>query len=248
MTISYFFLIIVIFCERMFSVRVLDKPITLRTFELDVRTDIAGQDLGIEVYTLMDGYSALYNVSSAWTPVASTNAVPVPGGKGVLIPVQDFSMIAMQPNELRSFYIAMNGQFLDSTADALVQAGEEHIQNDVLSVDVGNGFSKGKFSSFDNTIDPKFSGIFHYEEAGILCDDSATLKTAVDYIFMVNASGLDPSVISKCTDETETFFNGQIDDDNGFLREQKLKYQLSQTSAPSSSASERPIGELRIFH
>jgi hypothetical protein len=230
----------------MFTVRVLDRAINLTTLELDVPTDVAGQNLGIEVYTLMDGYSALYNVPSAWTSVANTNAVPVPGSNGgVLIPVQDFSTIAMQPNELRSFYITMNGRFLDSTADALVQAGEEVAHNDVLRVDVGNGFTSGKFSSFDNTIYPKFAGIFHYEEAGTSCETTnATLKTAVDYKFMVNASGLDPSILSKCTEETEAFFNGQIDDEDGFLREYKLKYQLTQTAAPTSSESDRPIGKL----
>jgi hypothetical protein len=228
----------------MFTVRTLASPITIKTFELDVRTDIADGDLGVEVYTLLDGYSDSYNNSDAWTMVANTDAVPVPGGSGVLIPVQDFDMISMKADELRSFYVTMRGSYLESTADALVQCGEEQIKNDELRIDVGTGISTSKFSTIDRTISPKFAGVIHYEESKAACENPISeTKTFVDYKFLVDATGLDPSLLTKISSVTEAFFYGQINEESGYLREYELQYQLAQTTLPTSSASARPLGK-----
>jgi hypothetical protein len=237
-------IVLLYYVPRMFTVRTLASPITIKTFELDVRTDIAGGDLGVEVYTLLDGYSANYNNEAAWTLVANTDAVPVPGGSGVLVPVQDFDMISMKADELRSFYVTMRGSYIESTADALVQSGEEQIKNDALRIDVGSGFSTSKFSTIDTTISPKFAGIIHYEESKAGCESAITeTKTVVDYKFLVNATGLDPSLLTKISSETEAFFYGQINEESGYLREYELQYQLAQTTLPTSSASAKPLGK-----
>ena len=48
----------------MFTVRTISKPLSIKTFELDIRTDIAISDLAIEVYTVMNGYTDVFNVES----------------------------------------------------------------------------------------------------------------------------------------------------------------------------------------
>ena len=101
----------------MFTVRTLSSPISITTFELDIRTDTADIDLSIEVYTLVNGYTDVYNVESSWTLVAKTMVVPVPGSatNSVLIPVQDFEKLFMSANELRSFNIRIPHRYIETT-------------------------------------------------------------------------------------------------------------------------------------
>lgn len=231
----------------MFTVRTISKPLSIKTFELDIRTDIAISDLAIEVYTVMNGYTDVFNVESAWTLVANTEAIPVPGStsNSVLIPVQDFETIYMAANELRSFYITMKNRYIESTVNALVGSGETASENDELRIDVGSGMATYKFSSaFDTTIAPQFAGIIHYEvDTAEACETpAADTKLSIEYKFLVNASGLDPSVISIFNTETKSFFDEQLEDEEGYLRDYKLKYQLTQLADPTSTSSERPLG------
>ena len=238
--------------RRMFTVRTLSSSLSITTFELDIRTDKAGVDLAVEVYTLVNGYTDAYNVESAWTLVANTKVVPVPGSttKSVLIPVQDFSKIFMSANELRSFYITMRNPYIESTVNAIVASGETAFENDVLRIDVGSGLATYKFPpTFDTIIAPQFAGIIHYEidtEEACL-EPTSNTKFSIDYKFLVNASGLDPTVIMKFNNETKSFFDGQMEDEVGYLREYKLKYQLTQIADPTSVATERPLGASRHF-
>lgn len=231
----------------MFTVRTISSALSITTFELDIRTDVAGTDLAIEVYTLLNGYTDAFNIESSWTLVANTEVVPVPGSttNSVLIPVQDFEKIFMSVNELRSFYITMRNPYIESTVNALVESGETAIENEVLKIDVGSGLATYKFpATFDTLTAPQFAGIIHYEiDTEEACLDSTTeTKFSIEYKFLVNASGLDPTVISNFNNETTSFFDGQMNDESGYLREYKLKYQLTQLTDPTSTATERPMG------
>ncbi len=231
----------------MFTVRTISKPLSIKTFELDIRTDIAVSDLAIEVYTVVNGYTDVFNVESAWTLVANTEVIPVPGStsNSVLIPVQDFDTIYMEANELRSFYITMKNRYIESTSNALLGSGETAMENDELRIDVGSGMAAYKFSSaFDTTIAPQFAGIIHYEVATAeACEIPITdTKLSIDYKFLVNASGLDPSVINTFNTETKSFFDEQLEDEEGYLRDSKVNYQLTQLTDPTSTSSERPLG------
>lgn len=236
----------------MFTVRTLSSPLSITTFELDIRTDIVNNDLAIEVYTLPNGYTDAYNVESSWTAVANTKVVPVPGSStnSVLIPVQDFTKTSMSANELRSFYITMRNPYIESTVNALMESGETAFENDALRIDVGSGLATYKFpSSFDTTIAPQFAGIIHYEidTAEACLEPTTDTKFSIDYKFLVNASGLDPTVIMKFNNETKAFFDGQMEDEVGYLREYRLKYQLKQLTDPTSIANERPLGTYFLY-
>lgn len=236
----------------MFTVRTLSKSLSITTFELDIRTDIAGSNLAVEVYTLVNGYTDVYSIESSWTLVANTEVVPVPGStsNSVLIPVQDFTKTFMFANELRSFYITMQKPYIESTVNALIGSGETAVENDVLRIDVGSGLATYKFpSTIDTTIAPQFAGIIHYEEdtAEACAAPSIETKLSIDYKFLVNVSGLDPIVIMTFNNETKSFFDGQLDDEEGYLREYKLKYRLAQLTDPTSVASERPLGAYKCY-
>lgn len=84
---------------RMFTVQTKANPINITTFELDVSLDKAAGSLGVEVYTASGNFDQIFNDAAAWTAVARTKAVTVPGGGGVLIPAPDFITVLMQANE-----------------------------------------------------------------------------------------------------------------------------------------------------
>jgi hypothetical protein len=124
------------------------------------------------------------------------------------------------------------------------------MENDVLRIDVGSGLATYKFpSSFDTTIAPQFAGIIHYEidTAEACLEPTTDTKFSIDYKFLVNASGLDPTVIMKFNNETKSFFDGQMEDEVGYLREYRLKYQLKQLADPTSIATERPLGTYSLL-
>jgi hypothetical protein len=250
--ICFYFSQLIFVLYRMFTVRTKSKPITITTLEFDMRSDLANSDLAVEVYTLRNGYTAAYNVESLWTLVTSTSVVPVPGDtKGsVLIPVQDFNKILLSANELRSFYITMRNPCIESTSNALIDSGELSSENDVLRIDVGSGLATYKFpSTFDTTTAPQFAGIIHYEEdtAEACATPEALTKLSIEYKFLVNASGLDPMIVGIVNNETKNFFDEQISNDDGFLKEYKISDQLTQLTDPTSVASDRPIGKLFLL-
>jgi hypothetical protein len=227
----------------MFTVRTKEKPINITTFELDVRLDIAAGNLGVEVYTVPGDYTIVSSIESAWTSVANTQAVRVPGGGGVLIAVQDFTTVSMQADELRSFYVTMQGQWLDSKANGLDTRGDVDQDFAAFTLDVGAGLAEYKFpATFDTTVDPKFAGVIHYEETTpVECSDAVTTtQTTIEYKFLVDDDGQDADVLnSDVSDAVDVFIVSELEDNDGYLKEYGSTYRLQQTGTPSSTSGSR---------
>ena len=227
--------------NRMFTIKTKNKPINITTFELDVRATEAGVLLSVEVYTLPGGYSTAFSDESAWTQVANTKAVSVPGGGGVIIPVQEFSTVSMLADELRSFYITLQEPFLDSKAEGLSSSGDIDADFDAFTLNVGSGLAEYKFpATFDNTVSPKFAGVIHFKEQPAECSGPVTsADTTIEYKFLIDDDGLDDALIPDVNDAIDVFFFSEIDDSEGHLKEYGLTYQVQQRSKPSSTSGGR---------
>jgi hypothetical protein len=228
----------------MFSIRTKAKSIDITTFELDVNVDraLAEGSLDVEVYTIAEGFASFVNDPSAWTPLTTTVGVPIPGGGGLLIPVQDFMPISMKADELRSFYITMKGPYIDNRVMGLDGTGDLDQDLDLLRLDVGAGLSEYKFpAKFDTMTNPKFAGVIHFTDTSSECGvaSNTVAETFVEYKFLVDDGGMDDSLITTIDDAVDAFLLAEMDEADGYLKEYASTYSLVQDGKPSSTSGGR---------
>lgn len=218
----------------MFTIKSKANPIDILTLELDARLDTT--TLGVEVYTVLGGYDRVFNSQSAWTAIANTKGIPVPGGGGLLIPVDSFTTVSMKANEQRSFYVTLHGPYLDSRADGLQKSGEADSDYDAFSLTVGSGLKDYKFpNAFDPTVSPKFTGVIHYKEPTAGCVDAATsTTTSIEYKLLIDATEFDDKLATKVSDRAAALLSSALQDKDGNLKEYAQKYQLKENGPPSS--------------
>jgi hypothetical protein len=119
---------------------------------------------------------------SAWTLLADTKPRVSADGRGVIIPESDFLPLKLKPREKRSFYIVMNGPWIDVRADALDKTGEVQQQTDDMAIFVGVGLTSRFPEEFDRTVAPQFSGSFHYRKAADCNDVGAETKVNLQFL------------------------------------------------------------------
>jgi hypothetical protein len=176
------------------------------TLELDLQMDYA-TDLSVEIYTIEGEYKKHINAIDQWQLLARTQAIPYPGRKNkvAIIPVMMFTPVTIASKQKRSFYVTMNGPYLDHTVYALQQTGDLHTRSPDLDVFVGSGFSGLRFpdSGIDTTVDPQFAGVIHYRK-NEGCD-TRFVNTSVEYQFIFNQTFLATEIrlsVKSAIDET----------------------------------------------
>lgn len=147
-----------------------DAPLNITKMEVDVRVDLTS-DLSIEIYTRTGEYISVFDDRSAWDLVASTTGVKVTGRTGgVEVPEEDFKAVAVMAGEQRSFYITLQGNWLDYTAYALDQRGEVSFEGEHFTLYTGAGAKDDEFpSELDTVVDPQFAGIMYFDAATTDC-------------------------------------------------------------------------------
>jgi hypothetical protein len=84
--------------------------------------------------------------------------------EGVKLSPANFTSIQAQSGDIISLYVAMKGPFVDSTANALLKAGEALVVGNDFRINVGSGLTDVDFPQLINTtIDPGFAGVVHYQ-------------------------------------------------------------------------------------
>ena len=199
-----------------------------------------GADLRIQVYTMPGAYRSFIHTPDDWTILADTTAVQVPEG-GILIPAQDFDTISLPAQQVRSFYVAMNGAYLDSRSFGLDKTGEIDADLGPLLIYTGAG-AQSKFpEKLDTTIAPKFSGVFHYSSTLASCD-AKTVQTTVEYMFNVEGSvpfgSADPLAPVTQTYIDNMLSSGLLVDFATYHQLQRIDVPYTRTSARSTTCSE----------
>lgn len=148
----------------MFDVFTGEHILDLLTLEFDVHIQDL-ENMEVQVYSREGSFDSAIGNSAAWEQLADTTLVQAPeGGGGVIVPVQDFKTLRMQPRQRRSFYITMKDQVINSPAQALQKTGDIAQRGDDMDVFVGLGFNEHGFpSNADNVVDPQFAGTIHYK-------------------------------------------------------------------------------------
>jgi hypothetical protein len=96
---------------------------------------------------------------------ATADTLSVMDPSRLLLPAQSFTPTLLQSGVTYSFYVTMNGHYLNCVAAALQKTGEVAAQTDDMSVSVGAGLNATGFpETIDPLIDPQFSGILHYRK------------------------------------------------------------------------------------
>lgn len=155
----------------------------LYAMEIDVRLEEA-TTMDVEIFTTPGSFLPNINNESEWTKLADVTATVAPDGRGIFVPEQDFALVKMKAFERRSFYIQMEGPWIDTKAEALDKTGEVQQQSDDLTVFVGVGLNSRFPEDFDKTVDPQFAGVFHYRKPNE-CDEEV-ISTAVEFPLLVS--------------------------------------------------------------
>jgi len=199
----------------------------------------------LAVYTLLGNYNGLNGNETAWTPVSKARVLPLPSGRTSIIPVQQFDTVSMAANELRSFYITMNGRYLDSTSEAMKDRGSLDRDFDGLfSLDVGGGLGEYKFPAlFDDVVHPKFAGVIHYQEAAECEEPIATIKTRVDFDFLVDIYEEDETIFAQVTSAVQELLEGEMISPGGRLKDLVDQHNLQIFEGPTSTKPRVPLRE-----
>lgn len=177
----------------MFQMVSLAEDIEILTLQFDARMDEI-TDYSVEVFITDSDFESKLNDETQWTLLAKTEASIDPSRRGLVIPQTDFKSIKLKRGQRRTIYIAMNGPWLDITAQALDKTGEIQIQEQDLALYVGVGLNERFPSDFDKTVDPQFAGVIHYRKP-VSCSE-ALYDTPVDLGFMSSQSE-DPIFVAR---------------------------------------------------
>ena len=177
----------------MFQLVSLAEDIEILTLQFDARIDEI-TDYSVEVFITDSDYESKLDDESQWTRLAKTEASIAPSRQGLVIPQTDFKSIKLKRGQRRTIYIAMNGPWLDITAQALDKTGEIQVQEQDLALYVGVGLNERFPSDYDKTVDPQFAGMIHYRKP-VECSE-ALYDTPVDLGFMSSQSE-DPIFVAR---------------------------------------------------
>jgi len=161
--------------------------VDLLTMELDVRLPDDAANLTVSVYTLKGSYEQLGAYSrERWLEVTQTEAILLPDGQGAIVPTERFPTVSMKANERHSFFVAMQGPYLDNTAAGLQKTGDLQLARPEMDVFVGAGV---EYTGFPNEFIrqrtfPQFAGVLHLQRPAV-CQDVLT-ETAVSFEFLVD--------------------------------------------------------------
>jgi hypothetical protein len=178
-------------------------------------------------------YGPYVNEMDQWQIIARAEAIPMDPNdtsKGALIPIDKFMPVLIDKKQRRSFYVTMNGPYLDYTANALQKSGELHRSSDDMNVLVGAGFSANRFpeSGIDTSVDPQFAGVIHYKKNNDC--DKLLISTSVVYNFLFNQPFLAPETplrVNTAIDETVELLLEENPVLNGYKQEHGLHKLLS---------------------
>lgn len=176
------------------------SPITIRTLEMDVNPG-DNSDLSIEVYSRVGQFQLVTNAPEKWELVARTQLIFLPERSSYLVPVNHFAPLIMGAGERRSFYLTMNGPYIDNTVHALSKTGELSDSNNDIQLLVGSGFQDTAFAAAaDLTTDPQFAGVVHYDKQ-VRCESlSYQTMTVIEYHFGFNQAVSDPEKLPRLVD------------------------------------------------
>lgn len=144
---------------------------------MDVRTDLMdatqAESPRVECYyrrgpfSETDGVGATWMSNATyWTRAFKGRAESDTSKGGIRLPSSNFTAIEAWNGERISFYITMRGSYIDSTVNALMKTGEVLLVGDHMSIGVGAALSDVGFPPMINqTVDPGFAGVIHYEIA-----------------------------------------------------------------------------------
>ena len=214
----------------MFDFVSLAGEIEILTLEFDARLDKI-TNFTVEVFVTDGDYTEKLNDESRWTRLAHTEATVAPSGRGLVIPQPDFEPVKLKRGQRRAFYIAMNGPWLDTVAQALDKTGEIQIQEKDLALYVGVGLNRRFPVDFDKTVDPQFSGVIHYRKE-IDCKD-ALVSTSVDFQFLA-AESENPIFVSRLNKALGEVIQDTMMQGSPFST-MKEKYKLNQSQLPQIS-------------
>jgi hypothetical protein len=109
--------------------------------------------------------------------------------EGIKLSPANFTSIQAQSGEIISLYVAMKGPFVDSTANALLKAGEALVVGNDFRINVGSGLTDVDFPQFINTtIDPGFAGVVHYHLQSDVDLEPSAAATAAPCVSANNAT------------------------------------------------------------
>ena len=179
----------------MFDVVALTDEIEVTSIEFDAKVDEV-TDMRVEVFSREGLYEDYIDDESAWEKIADTEAIASTDRQTLRIPYTAFKPTSISQGKQRSFYISMQGPWIDSVAKALDKTGEIQTKNDDLGIHVGVGLSERFPTNFDTTVDPQFSGTLHYMK---LIDCQKDFSTTSVTIQLITPKSEDLSFFSQLT-------------------------------------------------
>jgi len=213
-------------------------------------------DWSVGVYTYEGGFEMVATNPSVWTQLADTQLVPVlapDGSSSAIVPANYFTRVRLEPNEVRSFYITMQGPYIDNTVNALDDTGEVAFTSEHFSILTGAGLSNPNFpvEGIDRTTAPKFAGKIIYRERPddsveppTCVSDSVNVTTQVHYKFMVGGAlttDITSAVTAAIDQVMEDLLFGPADGigvDNLVLLEYVQQHSLGKARATKTSAGD----------
>jgi hypothetical protein len=210
--------------------------VKILTFELDVHLDLVNNDgdLAVEVYTLEGSFADKFDQPDAWQLIAQTDLVVAPEGFGAIVPVQDFHAVDILARGRRSFYITMNGPFLDSNVNGLQKTGDIQMRDDDIQLLVGAGLNQYKFpAELDRVVHPMFSGVIHYQKS-FDCQDNKAASTSVSFQFLMGALDAGESALTKTSAAIDQVLDKLLKENDG-LHNNVVQFGLQKLAGAQST-------------
>ena len=142
-------------------------------------------DWAADVYVAEGDWRLTLSNPAVWTHVAHVDDAVANGG-WVYIPDTAFKPVHFSKLQRKSIYIAMNGPWVHSNADALSKPGEVYRREDDMVLYTGVGLDERFPSDYNRTTYPQFAGALYYRQPTD-CQEG-TVATQVDLQYLMAGS------------------------------------------------------------